>query len=519
MSKIVFILVLVAISLITISVIIFFYSQTPIVKNNSSSRKVDVELTTIATFTYSRFLRIREFEGKIYVLTDHNILNANGKVMFSFKATSPYDFVVSNGNYFVSDLPEDKIISSKGTIETDVWPSIMKIHNGKIYVATLRSNKLDVIDPKECKIVKILRTPPTPVDFLFLNGNTYILSSSVGAIFLGKKRTKLDFGVFSMFSDGKNIFVVSPKRIYKLDLNLNIIKFIETDYVINDAFFDGSLYVSDTFGYIRQFNSDLKEINFKKFTDYAISILKKGNDYYLSNVNGVYKNNNLILKSNFIEDVYDRNHILYQDGRVKIGNKIVKINGYPIRIIVSGYTYCFNRDGYIYMFDNKANLILKKYISGGINGVKLFDGRFYIITLNSIVVLDKVTLNPIVSKRISILPYKMKFYNNRIYILSIYSRTINEYSQNLSLVKEYPLQNTCYDFYIKDSKIHTDPNLLISKYLKKYNTLITYDGKFLYIKNENFFKKIKIYIDRIIFTDGIYLLTKDSLIRLKFIEK
>ncbi len=519
MSKIVLVLILVAISLITISVIIFFYHQTPIIKNSFSSRKTDVELTTIATFTYSKFLRIREFEGKIYILTDHNILNTDGKVLFTFKATSPYDFVVSNGNYFVSDLPEDRIISNKGVIETDVWPSIMKIHNGKIYVATLRSNKLDVIDPRECKIIKTIRTPPTPVDFLFLRENTYILSSSAGAVFLGKKRIKLDFGVFSMFSNGKSIFVISPRRIYKLDLNLNIIKLIETDYVINDAFFDGNLYVSDTFGYIRQFNSDLKEINFKKFTDYTISILKKGNDYYLSNVNGVYKNNDLILKSNFIEDVYDNDHILYQDGRTKIGNKIVKINGYPIRIIVSGYTYCFNRDGYIYMFDNKANLILKKYISGGVNGVKLFNGRFYIITLNSIIVLDKVTLNPIVSKRISILPYKMKFYNKHIYILSIYSRTINEYSQNLSLVKEYPLQNTCYDFYIENSKIHTDPNIVISKYLKKYNTLITYDGKFLYIKNKNFFKKINISLDKIIFTDKIYLLTKNALISLKFIGK
>jgi hypothetical protein len=487
--------------------------------NYTFSKVFGANLTTVSTFTYSRFLRIREFKGKIYILTDHSILNNKGNVLFKFKAVSPYDFVVSNGNYFVSDLPENKIISNKGTVETDVWPSIMKLHNGKIYVSTLRSNKLDIIDSKQIKIINYIRTPPTPVDFLFLNNKIYILSSSSGAVFLGKKSIKLDLGVFSMFTNGKNIFVVSPKKIYKLNLDLKLIKFIETDYVINDAFFDGNLYVSDTFGYIRQFDSNLKETNFKKFTDYAISILKKGNDYYLSNINGVYKNSDLVLKSNFIEDVYDKDHILYQDGRVKIGDKIVKIGGYPLQIIVSGYTYCFSRDGYIYMFDNKANLVLKKYINGGISEVRLFNGKFYIITLNTIVVLDKITLNPIVSKHISILPYKMKFYNNHIYILSIYSRTINEYSQNLSLIKEYPLQNTCYDFYIKDSKIHTDPNLLISKYLKKYNVLITYDGKFLYIKNENFFKKIKIPLRKIIFTDKIYILTKKSLISLILVSK
>ena len=489
-------------------------------KNNGNfisptSDHLTLKLTRLATFTQTRFLKVKQFDNKIYILTDDAILDLNGKPLFKFKATSPYDFIIYNGNYFVSDLPKNEIITNKGIIKTDVWPSLMKIHNDKIYAATLRSNKLDVIDPVKCKFSYSVRVAPVPVDFLFIKDKLYTLSSGCGAIFGNSKRTDLNFGVFSVFSYKDYIFAVSPKKIYKLDENLKILKVIEVNYLINCAFFDKALYIVDTFGYIRKFNLDLKETDFVKFTDYAISALKINGDFYLSNVNGIYKNNELLLGSNSIVDIFDKDHILYSDGMVKIGKTFVRISGYPKRIIYNkGYTFCFNQSGYIYMFDSNAKLILKKFVQGGIEDVGLFDDKIYIITLNSIMVLDSMTLSSIVSKRISILPYKMKFYNGDIYVLSIFSRTINEYSQDLSLVKEFPLQKTSYDFYFYDSKIQIDPNLIFTDFVEKYNLLVSYDGSYLYLKRPDFYKKLKLNLKKIVITDNIYLLTSDSLIEL-----
>jgi hypothetical protein len=469
----------------------------------------------LATFTQTRFLKVKEFNNKIYILTDDAILDVNGKPLFKFRATSPYDFIVYNGNYFVSDLPKNEIITNKGIIKTNVWPSLMKIHNGKIYAATLRSNKLDVIDPEKCKFSYSIRVASVPVDFIFLKDKLYTLSSGYGAIFGNSRRADLDFEVFSIFSYKNYIFAVSPKKIYELNTNLKILKIVQVNYLINYAFFDKDLYIVDTFGYIRKFNLDLQETDFVKFTDYAISVLKFNGDFYLSNVNGIYKNNELLLGSNSIVDIFDKDHILYSDGMVKIGKKLARISGYPKRIIYNkGYTFCFNQSGYIYMFDSNAKLILKKFVQGGIEDAELFNDKLYIITLNSIMVLDGTTLSSIVSKRISILPYKLKFYNGDIYVLSIFSRVINEYSQDLSLVKEFPLQKTSYDFYFYDSKIQIDPNLIFSDFVEKCNILVSYDGNYLYLKRSDFFKKLSFNLKKIVITDSIYLLTSNSLIEL-----
>jgi hypothetical protein len=186
-------------------------------KNNNgfispTGNSLTLKLTKLATFTQTRFLKVKQFDNKIYILTDDAILDLNGKCLFKFKATSPYDFIVYNGNYFVSDLPKNEVITNKGIIKTDVWPSLMKIHNGKIYVSTLRSSKLDVIDPVKCKLLYSIKVAPVPIDFIFIKDKLYTLSSGYGAVFGNSKRRDLDFGVFSVFSYKGYIFVVSPKR-------------------------------------------------------------------------------------------------------------------------------------------------------------------------------------------------------------------------------------------------------------------------------------------------------------------
>ncbi len=517
-TAIIFLLLLVVSILISFA---FFNSKDPTYKNTSGiNNTFTFRLTKLATFTNRKFLSLKKFDNKIYVLTNNSIMDLKGNVLFKSQCFSPYDFVVYNGNYFISTFDQNKIVSNKGNIEADVWPAKMRVYNNMIYVATLRGNKIDVIDPNSFKIVKRIKTPPTPVDFLFINHKLYILSSGTGAIFSNGKKADLNFGVFSMFSDGKYIYVISPKTIYKLNLALEIVKYIDTQYLINYAFFyNDKLYIDDTFGYIRELDSQLKEIDFKKFTDYAISVIKDKEDYYISDITGVYKNNNLILKSDYIVDLYDENHILFNDGRVKIFDKIVKINGYPLKIIVDKYVYCFNQNGYIYMFDENGNLVLKKFVQGGIRDVKLFGNKFYLTTLNTIVVIDKTTLNFLISKKISILPYKMKYFNGNIYILSIFSRVINEYSKDLSLIKTFPLQKTCYDFYFYNGKLRTDPNLMFSSYIQRYDLLISYDETNLYLKGKTTFAKISLELNNIIITRNIYLLSKTSLMRLDLVEK